>query len=181
MQLKDEKRAGAQQLGVDYPESVAAHSFGTALLVWLIGEENDNKAIKMALIHDIHEGICGDTISVDMTENELQQKRDEELAAFNTILGDSELERTEFEQLWREYEAERTDTARFVHDIDILDRIIQAYIYEKNGRWGETKTLESSHSIADQFFEGVRNELHHPVSKQLFDKIHNKYLNLKEK
>ncbi len=64
--LKEIERSGWVVSGVKKPESVADHSFGVALLVMLLGKNKNidlEKALKMALIHDLGEAITGDIIT----------------------------------------------------------------------------------------------------------------------
>ena len=61
--LKDETRTGWEIRGVVDPESVADHSWATALLCLLYAEEagvNRDHAVAMALVHDLAESITGD-------------------------------------------------------------------------------------------------------------------------
>lgn len=61
--LKDELRTGWELRNVDSPESVAAHTWGTAALCLLYADQEDvdrQKAVTMALIHDLGEARTGD-------------------------------------------------------------------------------------------------------------------------
>lgn len=63
MRLKDEPRAGWVMHGVHDPESVAAHSWGTAYLCLLFAAEagvDAARAVAMAVVHDIAEAKTGD-------------------------------------------------------------------------------------------------------------------------
>ncbi|MBI4175945.1 MAG: HD domain-containing protein [Candidatus Aenigmarchaeota archaeon] len=56
---------------IKYPESVAAHSYGTAVLAMVLAKKlnvNQERLIKMALIHDLAESIIGD-IPMEYIEN----------------------------------------------------------------------------------------------------------------
>jgi len=63
--LKHIKLTGWVEREIKNPESVADHSFMVALLCILLGNRkiNREKAIKMALIHDLAEAEIGDIIT----------------------------------------------------------------------------------------------------------------------
>ncbi len=131
-------------------ESVAAHSFNVALLTFILGAErklNLSKAIKMALIHDLHEAKTGDIIEdwkIDVLKidpavlgkgkhgvtaaekSRLEQEgmdgltRNLPAPLQNTLTG-----------LWKEFEEQKTREALFVRSMDKLDLLLQAAAYEK--------------------------------------------------
>ena len=56
--LKDVTRTGWERVKVTNPESVADHSFRLALMAMIYAKNiglDENKCIKLALVHDIHE------------------------------------------------------------------------------------------------------------------------------
>ncbi len=96
--LKDEVRTGWVLRGVRDPESVAAHSWGTALLCWLYAPaaEDDNggqaanreRAVAMAVLHDVAEAEMGDVATrVHPQERTMttEEKRGREREAFSTV------------------------------------------------------------------------------------------------
>eukprot|EP00703_Trepomonas_sp_PC1_P002819 JAP93787.1 HD domain-containing protein [Trepomonas sp. PC1] len=127
--LKDLNRTGWVHNNIKNPESIAAHSFGTALIAMFFSKKcgvNENTCIKMALIHDLQESIVGDyTPFCDITEEQKHQK--EKDAAKILSIG---LDNNEYLNLFNEYELNETDEARFVHDCDKLDMLLQAFFYE---------------------------------------------------
>jgi len=62
--LKKVKRSGwISWVGIERPESVADHSFRSAILAMCIADLkglNTEKLMRMLLLHDIHEAIIGD-------------------------------------------------------------------------------------------------------------------------
>ena len=62
MKLKSVKREGWVRSGVEDPESVAAHSWGMAILAMHLCPENLNKmrVLEMSSVHDLPEIIVGD-------------------------------------------------------------------------------------------------------------------------
>jgi len=131
--LKKIERRGWVVSGVKKSESVADHTFRTALMVILLGQNRKIdllKAVKMALIHDIAESEIGDII----TWNNLEKTKDEKIALEKkamkklvSILGPSG---DNYYNLWEEYENCKSPEARFVKDIDKLEMILQAVEYE---------------------------------------------------
>lgn len=62
-ELKDELRSGWQLREIADPESVAAHTWGTATLCLLFADEagiDRDRAVSMALVHDLAEARTGD-------------------------------------------------------------------------------------------------------------------------
>ncbi|MCB0384008.1 MAG: HD domain-containing protein [Bdellovibrionales bacterium] len=105
-------------------ENSAEHSWHFALTAWLLGgyahrDLNMERVVKMALIHDLVEIDAGDTFVYDHQARE-EKKATEEAAAHRLFaLLPADLER-EFWELWREYEDQYTDEARFAQAIDRL-------------------------------------------------------------
>jgi putative hydrolases of HD superfamily len=78
--LKSAKRTGWLDRGVpnDEVESVADHSFRTAILAWLAAGEglDRNKVLKLALVHDLAEAITGDIPPYDDLPEEIEARRE---------------------------------------------------------------------------------------------------------
>ncbi|CAL6104893.1 Metal_dependent phosphohydrolase [Hexamita inflata] len=81
--------------------------------------------MKMGLLHDVQESIVGDITPFcgvsDEKKHDLEMKAAEIFAA----------QQPEMKELFDEYEANTTQEAKFVHDCDKLDMLIQAWIYEQ--------------------------------------------------
>ncbi len=172
--LKDEKRAGWLLRGVTDPESVADHSWGTAMFCWLYaGQEqvDRDRAISMALVHDIAEAEMGDVATrahPDEQTMSADEKRRREREAFGVVasLLPSPAARDELVSLWEEYEAAKTATARFVRDMNLCDMCAQALLYTSNRR---------STSRLDEFFETSRPRLSTATGKRLHRQIEERY------
>lgn len=111
-------------------ESVAEHSWRMALMVMLLAPHletkiNLEKALKMAIIHDLAEAEAGDVPTFETGERQ-EQKHARELAAMENIrkLMNDDLGESLF-TLWQEYEAKQSPEARFVNAIDKLEVLIQ--------------------------------------------------------
>ncbi|MEZ0344272.1 MAG: HD domain-containing protein [Caldimicrobium sp.] len=121
--LKRIERTGYYYLGTG-KENVASHSFGVVFCTYLLckiyqGKVNEDKAIKMALLHDFLEARTGDFNAV----NKLYNKADEMRAlkeAFSGLPFEEEVLK-----LFEEYRKNETLEAKIVHDADTLDLMVQ--------------------------------------------------------
>jgi putative hydrolase of HD superfamily len=133
--LKDVTRAGWQQVGIENPESVASHSWGmSALALRLCPEHLDlSKVLSLCIIHDIPEIIVGDLTPQDDCTN---KAKDEHIAM-------SEIA-PQWLHLFEEYEAGKTDEAKFVKQIDKLDMALQAIVYRTEQGVDTSQFIESA-------------------------------------
>ena len=119
--LKDLPRTGRVRSGVQEPESVAAHSWGMAVLALHFAPKNLDlaKVLAMCIIHDLPEVRVGDLTPHDDVRNkaELEASAMSELAP-------------EWLGLFHEYESGHSEEAKFVKQIDKLDMGLQASIYQ---------------------------------------------------
>lgn len=134
-QLKRAARTGWVQRGVPEAENVAAHSFGvcfvTLTLATLVEEPVDlEKALTMAILHDLPEGLTSDIPAPSWRFLPAGMKRDMERGALQTIL-DGLPFAPHFTAAWEEYGNATSYEARLVHDADKIDLFIQAAIYEE--------------------------------------------------
>lgn len=133
--LKSIKRQGWLNAGIEAPESVADHSYRCAMLALIFAKEvplDELKVIKMALVHDICEIYSGDITPLDGIDEREKFEREKEglqraISTLPVIL------KNEIYDLWMEYEGGKSPEAIFVKQIDILERVIQAYEYEVEG------------------------------------------------
>lgn len=133
-------------------ESVADHSFGTALLALMLagsqpheGLDRD-RACAMALVHELCEVYAGDITPADGVSAE--EKAGLERASLERVLsglpGGSR-----FRDLWEEFEEGLSPEARFVRQLDRLEMGIQAAVYRAEGR----PRMEEFLSSADRAVE----------------------------
>ena len=108
------------------PESVAEHSWRTALMAMLTAsafpEADMNKVIRMCLIHDLGEAFTGDIPSFDKTEAD---SKTEALALRQWVQTFPSPEREEWLALYEEMEAQQTQEARIYKALDKLEAVIQ--------------------------------------------------------
>lgn len=109
-------------LGLDRFENSAEHSWQIALLASSLEQYagtsiNINRVIAMLLVHDIGEIDTGDTIVY--MEGGWEERKEAELAAVTRIFGLlQEPQRSNFMELWLEFENAETPEARFAHAAD---------------------------------------------------------------
>lgn len=178
--LKDERRTGWQLRDVSDPESVAGHTWGVALLCLQYGGEAEvdiDRALRMALVHDLAEAKTGDVATrVDDADQRVsaREKVRTERAAMDELaapLADDVRER------WEEYEARDTPEASFVKDMDLIDMCLQALVYEREGRYDaedENDNFEAYDDL-DEFFATAEPRLRTSVGKRLFEEIEARY------
>lgn len=159
-QLKRTKRTGWVDRGVPEVEieSVADHSFMTALIAWIAAREDAaldaDLVLKLALIHDLAEAIVGDRPPYEAhdlpspddpdavlaffsvrhlrtPENAAAKQRDEAAAAADLMAMMPSAVSEEIAALWDEYEAQVTPEARFVKQVDRLEAYLQSRTYLK--------------------------------------------------
>lgn len=176
--LKDVERAGWVLRGVHVPESVADHSFGTALLCLLYAEEASverERALAIALVHDLAEAVTGDLVArADPADREvsLAEKARAEVAAMNALPGgDSVLD------LWLEYERSSTPEALFVRDMNLIDMCLQALRYEAGRRYDPGRPVPSSGGYVhlDEFFVSAQARLTTAIGRRLFGSLQQAY------
>ncbi len=137
--LKDVLRQGWVNAGVESPESVAAHSWGMAVLALKLCPEGLNleHVLKLCLVHDLPEVIVGDLTPQD----DVSTKSSDERAAMEQLA-------PEWVSLFDEYENQTTPEAVFVKSLDKLDMALQAKVY-----------MNRSDLDLEQFIESARKTL----------------------
>ncbi len=125
--LKDVVRAGWVLAGVENPESVAAHSWGMALLAidMCPPELNLQRVLELCILHDLAEVRVGDLTPHDgVSKAEKHRMEAEAIQAFGPKATEA----------FEEYEAQLTEESQFVKKLDKLDMALMAEVYE--GRSG---------------------------------------------
>ncbi|HCP08678.1 MAG TPA: phosphodiesterase [Candidatus Moranbacteria bacterium] len=118
-------------LSLEKCESVADHCFGVAMLVLMLDSRYSlnidvNRAVIMALIHELGEVYAG-----DITPNQKISKKEKYLLEKKGIykLFEKFPEAKWIIELWEEYEKGKTPEAIFVRQLDKLEMAFQAKIY----------------------------------------------------
>lgn len=189
LKLKSIPRTGWLDRGVpgSEVESVASHSFQTALLAWLAAAADPtldrDRILKLALIHDLPEAIIGDWPPYDRRDipdsnadraawraffdrrhirgSTIQaDKRLAQRDAITALLGDlSGNARVDLAALWHELNEGLTAEARFVKQADSLEAYLQSLAYL------ETDPERPMSSFAVE----TKETLHHPALIALRD------------
>lgn len=127
--LKELPRAGWVRVGVADAETVAAHSWGVALLVLtLIPPDLDlRRALTYAVLHDLPELRAGDVTPADGVSPADKRRREvEAMDGLARVLPRGEL----LAAAWRAYEEQADEEARFVRQLDRLDMALRARRYQ---------------------------------------------------
>ncbi|MES2640123.1 MAG: HD domain-containing protein [Myxococcota bacterium] len=129
MALKAVDRAGWKRVGVAFPESVAAHSWGVALLALLRcpPELDRDKLLAMAILHDLAEVRVGDLTPHDGVSKEEKHQRERD--AMDVLLA----HRPDLRAIWDEAEAGVSPEARLLKELDRADMGMQALVYGDAG------------------------------------------------
>jgi putative hydrolase of HD superfamily len=114
-------------------ESVADHSYGVALLAWVLCPDGlDREAVmELALLHDLAEAITGDLTPADNVP--VVEKRRSEQLALGHLLDGHPVQDKALGRL-AEYSHQSSPEARFVKAMDKLDMALQSLAYE--GHYG---------------------------------------------
>lgn len=92
---------------------------------------NSDKAVKMALLHDLAESIMGDYMPEDI---ECKKKHEEEEKVIKSILSLLPVRLcSQYGKLWREYRDRTSKEAILVHEVDKLEMALQASDYREKG------------------------------------------------
>jgi Predicted hydrolases of HD superfamily len=164
LSLKAESRTGWERHGIEQSESVAAHSWGVAVLAVLLADEwaavtgeslDRQRALELAVVHDLGEAIVGDVpATADQATKRAAATREEAaMAAFGTAFG------VELADRYREFETGDSPEARFVRELDKLDLLLQAVRYETQG------------SALDEFFQTAESHLDTPFARDWYERL----------
>jgi len=124
----------------DRNENDAEHSWHLALMAMVLLEHSNAsidllKVMKMLLIHDIVEIDAGDTFMYDTQKD--HSNTDEERLAAQRIFGMLPQEQAEeFIAIWEEFEAGKTEEAKFAKAMDRLEPLLQN-TSNAGGTWKE--------------------------------------------
>jgi len=158
-QLKYVSRSGWVKVGIESPESVADHTFRTALLCMIFSSLeglDELKMLQMALIHDLPEVIIGD-LTPSMKTKAYKKSEEDAMKTLLTFLpkevGDKYIE------VWHEYVSGRTIEAKSVRQLEKLEMAFQAKEYKK---------AEVSRESLEVFLKSAGENIHFPAIRALF-------------
>jgi len=160
--LKEMPRTGWVLRGVKNPETVAEHIFGVVFLIWLLGEKkslnNMERAIKIALLHDICEVYAGDMtpfyyyvkpprklkseaerkklydkwvrLSKKEKEKRGRKKFTIEKKSLLKLIKDLKYSiKKEILACWYDYEKRTSREGKFAKQIDVIETLIQSIVF----------------------------------------------------
>lgn len=191
--LKTTPRTGWLDRGVPAAEteSVADHTYQTALLAWLAAASDPtldrDRILKLAIVHDLPEAITGDKTPYDQdgmpdsgadraawrafldrrhvrSPENRQAKRAAETAAMESLLAELRGNaRVELAALWHELNEGLTIEARFVKQADQLEAYLQSLAYG----------AEDAARPMDSFAKEVDEVVTHPALVSIRDAARN--------
>jgi len=168
--LKSLYRQGWLQKGITpiKCESVADHIFGVISLTMIFADYyhidlDMIKLFRMAVIHDVSEIFSGDITPYDHISKD--EKYNLEKASIVRLFKSIHLE-IEYLKIWEEFERGVSREAQFIQQIDKLEMIVQASIYENQESidlgefFRSTRESFSNSKIIEIFaeLENLRNE-----------------------
>lgn len=187
--LKDRPRAGWRLRGVEDGESVADHTWGTALLCLLYAEAagvDRLAALEIAVLHDLAEAEIGDLPSLadpaerPVDEAEKARLEREAMDALERFWPGAPGRRVRAR--WQAYEDRDGTAARFVRDMNLLDMCLQALIYEREGRYDPDAELPAfgRHPHLDEFFASAEARVATPFGRARVQEVAAAYRAVRE-
>ena len=162
--LKRIPRSGWAEVEVKDPESVADHTFRTAILCMIISDLENldaSKMLQMVLLHDLPEAITGDLTPPERTEEAIGRE-DAAMKQLLNLLPETLQER--YMKLWLEYKDCTTKEAKAVRELDKLEMALQAREYEK---------AQPSLEGLERFVRSADRIITSPQTRNLFSRILN--------
>jgi len=162
-ELKHSERQGWKDKEVDRPrDTIASHSFGAALIGWVMAEKEEldsDKLVKMLIMHDLIMGYVEDYTPED---EEFNSKKEMEREAFDNLVADipNEIEE-EFRSMFHELQSQETEEAKIAKESDKLDTLLQARSYSEEGK----------EEFLDEFLESYREYFSSETGKSLVEEL----------
>ena len=161
LELKKVPRKGwKSKVSIEHPESVADHSYGTAIMAMVLSDLqklDTQKILKMALLHDLAETIIGDFMPEEISK---ESKNTSERDAMKEILSKLPINiAEEYDEIWQEYLQANTKESILLHDVDKMEMAIQAAKYSSEGFSNEKLSL---------FIDSAKKEI---KSKELLEML----------
>jgi putative hydrolase of HD superfamily len=176
--LKSLERTGWMLRGLGAgAESVAAHSYGVAVVSMLLADEmiargvlvDVEKLLRIALMHDWAEARVGDMPRTATEYFGAEARRTAERAAFDDIVREcgERLARI-YSELHDDYERRASFEARLVKAADVIDLLLQTLAFERAGARGLDEFWEG---VTDRYFQldGVAGEIVSEVVRRLYE------------
>ena len=164
LELKSIPRQGwKDKLDMDDVESVADHSYSTAIMSMVLSDLeglNTEKIIKMALLHDLAESIIGDITPDKM--NGMRKINIENKAMTQILENLPSNVSQQYIVLWDDFQKNSSREANFLHEIDKLEMVFQAKFYLDKG---------ISKEKLRSFFKTANNEIKNKQLRSILSRI----------
>ena len=162
--LKNISRQGwVDKLSLKHPESVADHSYSMAIMGMIISDlenYNSEKMVKMILLHDLAESKIGDyTPNQISKENKIKIENNAYDEMISTL---PESIKSQYAQIWKEYQKQESPESKIVRQIDKLEMALQAKMYQNEG---------SPKDSVESFFKSAEDGITHPKLKDILNQI----------
>jgi len=158
-ELKRVPRKGwISKVGIEHPESVADHSYATAIIAMVFSDSqklDTEKILKMSLLHDLAESITGDFMPEEISKENKKVAEGDAMKEIFSKLPDNLA--VQYDKVWQEYIQANTKESILLHEIDKLEMAIQAVKYSSEGFSNEKLSL---------FVDSAKKEI---KSKELLD------------
>lgn len=160
--LKLIPRTGWVDRGIPNPETVAEHSFRTALITYDLAKlegEDPLACATMAMIHDLQESQVGDITKNSGVSKE--QKKQMELKAAQQL---AKLhENDEFLAMFIELEEGQTPRARIIKDADQIEAVVQALEY--------ARAYPEKQELVENFWPHAQKRITTEAGKKMFEAL----------
>ena len=164
LELKSIPRQGwKDKLDMDDVESVADHSYSTAIMSMVLSDLeglDTEKIIKMALLHDLAESIIGDITPDKM--NGMRKINIENKAMTQILENLPSNVSQQYIVLWDDFQKNSSREANFLHEIDKLEMVFQAKFYLDKG---------ISKEKLRSFFKTANNEIKNKQLRSILSRI----------
>lgn len=150
-------------------ESVADHSWMMGMLALILLPKmkvvlNEQKVLKMILVHDLAEAVTTDLPVWEGVENKTEKEISEK-KAIREIFGTLDSETSQdLLKIWEEYEDRKSPEALFIKALDTLDVIVQHNVadletWDNNDYLWQLSPLQNDFFDFDPFLREIKEEI----------------------
>ncbi|MFB6199860.1 MAG: HD domain-containing protein [Candidatus Nanohaloarchaea archaeon] len=171
-EIKHKEREGWKKHGVETPrDTIASHSYGAAIIGWIVAEKHNldsDKMVKMLLIHDL---IMAHIPDVKPEDEGYESKKSMEMQKADELIQKMPEEiREEFKELFEEHQAEKTEFSQVANESDKIDTLLQSLLYSEQ--------LEQN--MSQEFINFYEEEFQTDTGKKIYQEIEKISSNLEE-
>ena len=161
--LKTIERSGwKSKLNLLGSESVADHTYMMSVMAMILSDIknlNTEKIIKMSILHDWAESKIGDFMPGEVTYEEKNKLEEKAMISILSNLPDKL--QSDYHSIWKDYNNNLSLESKFVHQLDKLEMILQAKIYENDVGYEKIKPflISSLGLITDDDLKNILSEI----------------------